>query len=112
PVPIAIQRLDDQRFLDVNDSFLILTGYRREEIVTGAPAAIKLWKTEERLDELLRLIGQHGPVRAFESKFFTRSGVTRDVIIFVDIFDVGGVLCTLLIAEDISERIALEEQLR
>ena len=112
PVPIAIQRLDDQRYLDVNDSFLTLTGYRREDILAEPPPAIALWSPAERRDELLRLLGQRGPVRAFESQFLTKGGALRDVIVSADIFDVGDVRCTLIIAEDISARLALEKQLR
>ena len=112
PVPIAIQRLDDQRYLDVNDSFLTLTGYRREDILAEPPPAIALWSPAERRDELLRLLGQRGPVRAFESQFLTKGGALRDVIVSADIFDVGDVRCPLIIAEDISARLALEKQLR
>ncbi len=112
PVPIAIQRLDDQRYLDVNDSFLTLTGYRREELITGAPPAIQLWSPAARRDELLALLGPHGPVRAFEGQFLSKHGEPRDVVVSADVFDVGDDRCTLLLAEDITARLALEKQLR
>jgi PAS domain S-box-containing protein len=42
PVPLAIQTLSDDRFIDVNDAFLVLTGFKREELVGRTPVEARM----------------------------------------------------------------------
>jgi len=47
PVPLALQGAAEQRFVDANESFLQLTGFKREEVLGQSPAALKLFPKPE-----------------------------------------------------------------
>src|SRR5256714_2818870 len=49
PLPSAIQSLLDQRFLDVNQRFAEVTGYKPEEMIGRTPAELFLWEKPELL---------------------------------------------------------------
>ncbi len=112
PVPITIQTLKDEHYVDVNDSFLVMTGYRRDEVIGKPPAALNLCEPGASFDTLSALLAERKPVRRFESRLTTKSGEVRDVVVSAEVFDLGGEPCVLTIAEDVSDRLALEQQLR
>src|SRR5687767_2431096 len=43
PISMSIQALDDYRFLDVNDSYLKMTGFAREELIGTNAWELNLW---------------------------------------------------------------------
>jgi two-component system, cell cycle sensor histidine kinase and response regulator CckA len=112
PISIAIQTLRDGRFIDVNDSFLIMTGLRRDEVLGRSPEELGLWKADSDAVHLLPILREHKSLREFDGCVVTKSGKMRDVVISAEVFDLVGEPCVLMIAEDVSERLALERQLR
>src|ERR687898_3225052 len=65
PVAIVIRSLGDGRFRDVNDRFLEMTGYTREEVVGRTPAEVGLWPGSPEDDPIhvAELVRAHGGVR-------------------------------------------------
>src|SRR5215208_7394129 len=65
PVAIIIRSLVDGRFRDVNDSFLEMTGYSREEVVGRTPSEVGLWAGSPKDDPMhvAELVRSHGGVR-------------------------------------------------
>src|SRR5581483_4435964 len=47
PLAMSISRLEDGRFLDVNNSFLRFTGASRNEIIGKTSTHLGIWRTEE-----------------------------------------------------------------
>lgn len=47
PLPMGLTTLAEGRYLDVNDSFLHLVGYRREEVIGHTSIELGLWADPE-----------------------------------------------------------------
>ncbi len=112
PEPITIATIPDGRYLDVNESFVRVTGYSREEVIGRTSRDLKFWgKPEERaafLDKVIR----EGSVRDLEISFRTKSGEMRAAMDSAELVDVGGQQCAIAIFRDVTERKSLENQLR
>ena len=53
PIPLVLQSVGEQRYVDVNESFLQLTGYKREAVLGQTPAGLKLFPQPETGQEIL-----------------------------------------------------------
>jgi PAS domain S-box-containing protein len=112
PLPSGIQRIADQRFLDVNRSFAQLTGRRREEMLGRTPAEIFLWEKPELADQWLESQARGVKVRDVEANIRTQAGALHEVLVSCSPLSFAGEPHSLLLAQDVAERALLEKQLR
>lgn len=112
PIPLTITRASDERYVDVNESFLERLGYAREEIIGRSAQEIGLWVSSEDREQLMRLLHQKRSVRNFETKFRTKSGEVGTTLLFRDTIEIGGEAYFIGTSLDISERKQMEEALR
>jgi two-component system, cell cycle sensor histidine kinase and response regulator CckA len=104
PVSIGITRVSDNIIVDVNDAFLRIFGFEREEVVGRASYELNLWvQSEESFDRLNMLQGD-GHNKYLETQFRTKSGGMKDVLIFADLMVVGREQYILYLIDDITER--------
>jgi PAS domain S-box-containing protein len=112
PEPTTIVTMAEGRFIDVNESFLRVTGYQREEVIGRTSLELKFWERPEDRAKLIEILDKQGLVRDLEITFLTRSGARRRGLDSAEIIEVAGQRCILSIFKDITERKLLEEQLR
>jgi two-component system cell cycle sensor histidine kinase/response regulator CckA len=112
PEPITIATVSEGRYLDVNESFLRITGYQREEVIGRTSLEVKFWERPEDRAKLIEILGQQGSVRDLEITFRTKFDEQRIALDSADVIDVDGQKCVIAILRDITERKALEKQLR
>ena len=110
PVPLAIQTLVGQRFVDVNDAFLALTGFSRAELLGHTPLELRLCiDYETRIRQ--RIIDDQ-PIRDLEAQISTRGGELLDALVSIERLTLSDETHTLMMVQDISARLHLESQLR
>ena len=112
PFPMAIQSLPDWRYLDVNDRFLEMTGYSREEIIGRTSEEAPVWATAEARLKALQSVQRGLTVRDFECQIRTKSGERRDGMVSLELIDLDHRPHLLIITQDTTERGRLENQLR
>ncbi|HEV2693864.1 MAG TPA: response regulator [Verrucomicrobiae bacterium] len=112
PLPSCIQSFPDQRFVDVNQRFAEVAGFKREEMIGRTAAELFLWEKPALADEWYESILRQEPVRDKEGKIRTQAGVLRELLVSLTPVALAGQPHVLLLAQDISERAALERQLR
>ena len=112
PEPITLATLSEGRYFDVNESFLRVTGYRRDEVIGRTSLELKFWERVEDRATLIRLLQQQGSVRDLEITFRTKSGEQRTALDSADVIELNGQQCVIAILKDITERKSLENQLR
>jgi len=111
PNPMAISTLTDGRFIEVNDIFLYVTGYRRKEVIGRTVIELNLWaKTEDRA-VMIQLLNTQGTVRNLDFNFRMKSGEVRVGLLSVEIIDLNGEQCMLTVINDITERKQLEKEM-
>jgi two-component system, cell cycle sensor histidine kinase and response regulator CckA len=112
PVPLALQNAGDQRYVDVNDSFLQLTGCDREAVLGHTPGELNLFPQLEMMREIQDASSVKRPVRNFQGELRAHSGKTLRVLMSAEMIELGSQPHFLVSLQDITERLAMEEQLR
>ncbi|MCL6432736.1 MAG: response regulator [Leptolyngbyaceae cyanobacterium HOT.MB2.61] len=110
PAPIAISTLAEGRFIDINPSFLRMSGYSRQEVIGHTSAELKLGIDQEIYNQAVQELQETGTLFNQECEFRTKSGEARAVLICIELIELGGVECTLNIITDITERKRLENE--
>jgi diguanylate cyclase (GGDEF)-like protein/PAS domain S-box-containing protein len=74
PYAITITRLSDGQMIDVNDSFEVITGYLRAEVLGKTTLDLKLWVNEVDRINVVNELSKSNRVRGREFKFRKKSG--------------------------------------
>jgi PAS domain S-box-containing protein len=103
PTAIGISRVADGRFVDVNDAFLRIYGYRRDELIGHTSTELKLWRDPVERDRVLSELGHQGQVRQLAAEIVTQSGQRGQVLASMTIIDLDGEPHLLGFLSDIGE---------
>jgi PAS domain S-box-containing protein len=109
PIPLAIQTVHEERFVDVNDSFVSMTGFSRGELIDRTPLDLRLCFDYGTTPPNP---GMGKPIRHIEAQIGTRAGDLRNALVSMEPINIGGVPHQLVMALDVTERLQLENQLR
>lgn len=112
PAGIAIVTLRDCRFIEVNQSFLQITGYNKDDIIGYSADELKLFENVETCQKALENVRYGGAVHNQDINIKTKNGNIRNVLISAERIALGIEDCAILIFNDITDKKLLEEQLR
>ena len=110
PSPITITTLEDGRFLEVNLSFLRLSGYTCDEVIGYHIHELNLGLDPSRYEAGLAELQEAGVLNNREFELRTKAGDYRTVLLSVELIELQGHRCALAIANDITERKRLENE--
>ena len=109
---IVISSLDDGRFIDVNDAFLRITGYRREEVIGRTAKQLGIWVEPDERDKMAATIREQGKIRDHEARFRMKSGDIRIMLRSAEAIDLEDEKCIISVTHDITERKKAEEKIK
>ncbi len=112
PNSMMISSLEDGRYIDVNDTFLSLTGYARAEVIGRTSLELNVWEKAEDRDALIRELAEKGGVSNFETGYRKKNGEIGYVLLSAETIEIEGERCLLAVSADITERKRIEEALR
>ncbi len=112
PAALSITQLEDGRLLEVNASFLRVTGFTREEVIGRTALELGLWREPAQRAMMMELLLQSPEVTDVEIKFWRKSGEERSGLLSVDLIELSGRKCVLGSCQDITERKRAEATLR
>jgi two-component system cell cycle sensor histidine kinase/response regulator CckA len=109
PVPMVIQRPDGSDCLDANASFLDLVGATREAVLAGSA---RWWSDPTIASVLHDALAGRRLVRGFAASIRTAAGDVREVLVSAENLALASAPYHLLILQDITDRVRLENELR
>jgi PAS domain S-box-containing protein len=112
PVGMSISRISDGRFVEVNETFERMAGQPREEILGRTSKDLDFWSDPGDRDRLLQSVTEKVPVHGFRARGHGRGGEEIEAEISADIVEIRGEKCLLLILQDITPQLLLQESLR
>ncbi len=112
PEPMTIATMSNGLYLDVNESFLRITGHRREEVIGHTSLDLHFWERAEDRAKFVEILMKRGSVRDLEIIFLTKSREQRTGMILAEIIEIDGQTCVLAIVKDLTDQKGLEKQLR
>ena len=110
PQPTTITRVPDGTFIAVNDAFVNLLGYSREETIGKNTAEIGLWTAEERARAVAPIF--EGRSNELEVRARTKDGRVLTVRVSTAQIDLGGEPCIVSVATDMTDQRAIEDAVR
>jgi PAS domain S-box-containing protein len=111
PILITLSEIETGRYIEVNEKFLQVSGFLREEVIGKTSVEIG-WITREARETIRNEITTRGEVRNLEITLCTKSGAQIICNYSGVIIEVENRKLLLSIAEDITERKRTENQLR
>jgi len=111
PYAIAITRLEDGRFIEVNDAFLAITGYSREELIRESSTALKLWVNPGDRDVLASIVRECAEIVGREFLFRKKNGDVLTGLVSAQTIELPEGTCILSSIDDITDRKHNEELL-
>lgn len=111
PDAITITELSSGRFIEVNEGFHRLTGYRPHEVIGRTSMELAIWPGEQRR-KILDALERDGRLCNQEILAQDRHGQLKHTEVSVEIIKLNGTDCILLTARDISQLKAAHAQIQ
>jgi|GEM_PF-6754045 len=112
PDMITISRLSDGTFLEVNDAFLTISGYTRDEVVGKTSTELGFWVEASDRERLQVALGANRRARDVPVKLRTKRGSVRLYQMSAAVAAIGGQDCLIATTRDVNDRMELIEGLR
>jgi PAS domain S-box-containing protein len=112
PSPLTITEIATGRYIEVNEGFERVTGYRREDVVGRTSLEVGIWENAADRDEMIRLLTAGREVRNVEFRFKRRDGQPLVMRCSFEHVDLAGAACLLTVLEDITDQRRAEQALR
>ncbi|HYC94041.1 MAG TPA: PAS domain S-box protein [Thermoanaerobaculia bacterium] len=112
PLALTITSVDDGTLVNVNEGFVQMSGYPREEAVGRTPDSLGLWLDPQVRAERFRRMLAGEQVPNVEARFRIKDGTELIGVVGSALVEINGRRCVLSSVIDITERKRAEETVR
>jgi PAS domain S-box-containing protein len=112
PITVALTSLPDGTFSEVNQAFIDMFGYSREEALGKTTLELGVWRHDADRIRYLQLLSDHGHVHNFEVDMCRKGGGLFTVLFSGVCLDIVGTPSVLSAVMDITEQKRLQAQLQ
>jgi diguanylate cyclase (GGDEF)-like protein/PAS domain S-box-containing protein len=109
---LAVTRVRDHAYIEVNDEFLRTSGFTREEIVGKTSGQVGIWANRGERDGLTKRLFENGSCRDYPATFRRKDGEIRQCVLSASFIELSGERCILTVARDVTENLKAEEARR
>lgn len=112
PLAMTLTSLRDNRYIDINDAFVEMSGYSRDEILGKTPTDLGIWAEPQKRDDLIQQLSSGYDVRNLDVLYRQKSGEIREASGSVVLIDIDGEPCMLVVVMDVTDRKRAAEALQ
>ena len=109
--PLCIIDLRTQRYINVNEEFLLATGFTREEAIGKRWQELNIWFDDASAERLIERVVSDLKVRNEEIMTRGADGMPSPALVSSVVLELGGRQCALFIARDVSKLKETQRQL-
>jgi PAS domain S-box-containing protein len=111
PEGVCLTRLSDQHIQLVNDRFVTMSGFSREQVIGRRSVDLGFWANPGHRETVMAKMRADGEVDHFPSELLRRDGTRLEVEVSARLVEVEGEPHMLTLVRDTSQRRTLERQL-
>jgi PAS domain S-box-containing protein len=108
---IAMTRLEDGLFIEVNDTWLAMNGYSRDEVIGFSARKLPVWPTVEAAARFIQELREKGTLRGWEQEFLKKSGEIYVAQLSAHLLTVRDETVILSTVVDITDRKRAEQKI-
>jgi PAS domain S-box-containing protein len=112
PAPAVICRLSDLRYVKVNQGFLEMTGYARDDVIGRSTYEIDVLEQAQRRDQAIANLGEGRTIPQMEASLKLPGGGSKFVVVAGQPIEIGDEACMLFTFMDLEPRKMAEDALR
>ncbi len=112
PDSINLNRLDDGRYIDLNDGFTKIIGYTRREAIGKTSIELNIWDDPKDRERLISMLKRNGYAENLEARFRAKDGAIKYGLMSARILQLKGEAVILSITRDITDRKRHEETIK
>ena len=112
PHPMAVQRLSDLTYLEVNDAWLRMTGLMRAEVIGRPVAEVESWVAPELRDAAHHHLLSGDRLHELKVTIRHRSGAAMIGLVSTELIEINHELCVLGVISDVTELTRMQEELQ
>jgi PAS domain S-box-containing protein len=112
PQPMSLTTFPGGLYIDVNDSFLTMSGYTRDEVIGHTAVELNVWETAQDRIVFFEELNQQGALVNYEMKFRRKDGSIRTLLLSTEKLEIAGEECLLVASSDITDRVRTQQELR
>ena len=111
PNLININRMEDGKYVDINEAFTKITGYTMDDVHNKTSLEINIWKNPELRDKVITQLKENGVVKNLDAEFVMKDGSIRYGLMSANVIYIGDEKHTLSVTCDITEQKLAEKTL-
>ena len=112
PDAIRVNRMADGVYIDINEGFMEMTGYSREDVIHRSSSEISIWDNPDDRENFLDTLKKQNHVRNMESAFRLKDGTVRTGLMSARIMTWNNEPHILSVIRDIDDLKKAEAHLR
>lgn len=103
PMSLTLTSVKDHRYIEVNDTFERLTGWKRDEVIGKTPLDIGLWVDPDKRKLFAKRLQAEASLQNFELQLRTRNGEVLTGLASSELIEINGEPCALSGVVDITD---------
>lgn len=103
PESVQINRLSDDKFLEINQGFTNLMGYSKQEVIGRTCSEISVWEDPDDWNRIKNLLQTTGKITNLEVTFRMKDSRLGTGLISAGLIEVNGEKCLLAVTREISD---------
>ncbi|MDP2790576.1 MAG: PAS domain S-box protein, partial [Rectinemataceae bacterium] len=111
PLPTALIRISDMRFVDTNQAFELELGYKTDALRGRSVFEFDLWDDGTMPDKIVRLMEETGHIYSLQAQHKRADGSIRDVLLYIEAVMIESETYALETFVDITDLRAAETEL-